>query len=138
MNIYLHIEEPTEPAGDGSVLKEVFDDSETEYSGLGQIKFFTSEAGFFTKNQDLSDTWTINFNCKYANKTSGYAPYIRFYFYKRDEDDNDTLLFSTAKFESFTTLYSSTGYSMNVTASGTVATIDRLRILVYMSEALPH
>ena len=139
MNIYLHQNEPTEPAGDGSIKTTSFDDSETEFSGNAPlIKKFTSEAGFFTSNQTLSGTWTIYYNAKVANPTSGYQTYIQFGFYKRDTDNNDTYLFVTPKYRTISTFYSVTGISSTFTASGNVASTDRLRITVVVSEAIPR
>jgi hypothetical protein len=135
---YLHIHEPTEPAGDGAIVTDVFTGSETEYSGLGFIKYFTSEAGIFSANTNFSEhecVWTISYMAKYANATAGYSPYIRFYFYKRDTSNNDTLLFYVSA--SLGTLYSVSPYTVNVVPSGSVTTDDRLRIGVYGGESLP-
>lgn len=142
MDIYLHQNAPTEPAGDGSIKTIVFDDAETEYSGEatgeGFVKRFTSEAGFFTANQTLSGTWTIYYNAKVANVTDSYQAYIQFGFHKRDADNNDTYLFVSPKYRTIGTFYSVTGYESTFTASGTVASTDRLRITVVVNEDIPR
>ena len=148
-NIYLHQDEPTEPAGDGTIKTSIFDDAETEYSGgAGFLKYFTSEAGFFTFNQNLKadgGDWTIHFNCKVANPTAGYIARIFFYFYKRDTDNNDTEMF-VFNWDNVSTFYSAIGFTATFkpetfqTGSDDdlkVTTSDRLRIGVRMNETRP-
>jgi len=139
-SIYLHAAAPTEPAGDGSV-------NTTDFTGLSAtlysvaagnyIKSFTSEAGFFTSDIDFSVhevKWNLTYSAYYTGTpTAGYTPYIRFYFYKRDSSNNDTLLFDIKP--SISTLVSEQSYTFLPT--GSVTTSDRLRIRVYGGEQAP-
>ena len=141
-NIYCHIEAPTEPVGDGSIKTTDFvttgTETDTEYSGNGIIKSFTSETGFFSavQNWDTHENlWIAHWTGRYANKTSGYSPYIQFRFYKRDASNNDTLLF-TIEPSSLSTFALANGYSTSFSPAGTVATTDRLRIEVYGNERI--
>lgn len=140
-DIYLYSTEPTEPAGDGLIsLTEFSGTVEDAYSGAdGEIvKSFTSEAGFFTSNQNFGqqeDTWVIHYNCKSVDIDAGYNGYIQFFFYKRDTDNNDTLLFSSNKFSS-TIFKSQSGYNNTVIITGSVATTDRLRIKVKVGQEI--
>lgn len=140
--IYCHVEAPTEPAGDGSILTSDFDavgsQTDTEYSGNGFIKYFTSEAGFFDSDQDFGETetkWIIYYVSKYANSTEGYSPWIRFHFYKRDINNNDTELFNVEG--GVNSFYLGNGQSISLTPSGSVTTDDRLRIGVEGGERVP-
>jgi len=149
-NIYCHQEEPTEPSGDGSILLDVFDDSETEYSGSGYVKYFTSEEGFITVNQDYSEAiwdgviWTVHYNARFIDVPSGYSPIFRASFYKRDSDNNDTLMFqafiqpggisfySVVGLTCYAEPYNWTGYTDNA-----ITTDDRLRIGIFLSYGIP-
>jgi len=144
IDIYCHIEAPTEPVGDGSIKTTDFattgSETDTEYSGNGIIKSFTSEAGFFTQNQNWDEhenLWTVHYQSKYANKTSGYIPYIQFRFYKRDSSNNDTLLFTEELSAGNDSFYIASGMSADFAPGGSVLTTDRLRIEVYGNERLP-
>jgi len=150
-NIYCHIEEPTEPAGDGSILLDVFDDAETEYSGSNYVKYFTSEAGFITVNQDYSDPiyenqyWTVHYNAKFSDVPSGYSSIFKVSFYKRDSDNNDTLMFEAFAQPGGTSLYNAIGltclanpYGWTGYTDNNISTNDRLRIGVLLSYALPQ
>ncbi|MEA2036136.1 MAG: hypothetical protein U9O94_01405 [Nanoarchaeota archaeon] len=145
LDIYCHIESATEPAGDGKISTSDFNalgsQTDTEYSATGDpvwIKSFTSDTGIFTSNQDFGATetrWLISYQSKYANKTAGQIPFIKFYFYKRNASNADTLLFTAEG--SVNSFYIGNGQSMYVTPTGSVATSDRLRIRVEGGEAAP-
>ncbi len=93
--LYLHIEGASEPSGDGSILETDFNatgsQTDTEYSATGSpawIKSFTSTTSFFDFDQNFGQSvtkWNIYYISKYANKTD--SPYIRFYFYKRNNSN---------------------------------------------------
>ncbi|MEA2036713.1 MAG: hypothetical protein U9O94_04355 [Nanoarchaeota archaeon] len=137
-NIYCHQNAATEPNTDGNIKTSIFDDAETIYSGNGYIKSFTSETGFFTSNQDFDEhenLWTMHYVNKYVNLTSGYTPYMKVEFYKRDSSNNDTLLFS--KEVSVGSIYISNGNNVDFAPTGSVTTSDRLRIRVYGGERAP-
>lgn len=138
INFYLKDASPTEPTTDGTV-------SLTDFSGMsvknytatssGYIKSFTSEAGIFTTNQTLSGVWNFTFQGKVSGLTPGFSGFIKFEFYKRDTSNIDTLLFG---FEEPLPLFPPVfGKTLNISASGSVLTTDRLRIRVHVSERLP-
>jgi len=137
--LYCHQETPTEPVTDGQILSTSFDDAETEYSGsAGYIKSFTSEAGFITTPQTLNiqPQWTLYFNAKNTDVTPGYVGHFQVEIYKRSSSNVDTLLCS-ADYSGVPTVYSATGLTLLITPDGTIATSDRLRIRIHMSEVLP-
>uniref|UniRef100_A0A6H1ZNZ2 Uncharacterized protein n=1 Tax=viral metagenome TaxID=1070528 RepID=A0A6H1ZNZ2_9ZZZZ len=147
-NIYLHQEAPTEPSGDGSILLTTFNDIETEYSGTGYLKSFTSETGIFDFDQDLGanaeDLWTIHFNAKTIDVPVGETAFIRFEFYKRDSSNNDTVMFTPEYITGIGTFYSAVGLTLSVYPydwkdyyDTTVDTTDRLRCRVYASSRIP-
>ena len=131
-NIYCHDEAATEPNTDGGITTSVFDVSEVIYSaGAGIIHSFTSEAGFFTADQplNLGSDWTIYYNAKATGVTIGFDAFITWSFYKRDTDDNDTLLWSETVV-GIGPFYGFAGLTTTTTPSGIVTSDDRLRIRV--------
>jgi hypothetical protein len=143
-NIYCHQNAADEPSGDGRILTSIFDDTETEYSGAeGYIKSFTSSDPtganrLFTSNQDFSvhPAWTVWFTAKNDGVSPGYQGVFRLEVYKRNTSNVDTFLFSS-EYQPITSIYPSAGLSMPMYPSGTVTTSDRLRLRIYMYEALP-
>jgi hypothetical protein len=138
-NIYCHQNAAPEPVTDGHILTSVFDDSETEYSGSGYIKSFTSSSGIFTRNHSLdiyNADWICHFNAKNTGVSSNNVGVFGVEVYKRDTSNNDTLL-GLAEYEGIQILYSVSGLSMIVPVAGDVTTLDRLRIRIYMSQRLP-
>lgn len=138
-NVYCHSETPTEPVTDGQILTSVFDDAEIEYNGpAGYIYSFTSETGFITANQDLSvqPAWIAYFTAKNLNVSSGYTGHFSLEIYKRNSSNNDTLLFSST-YVGVPGVYPAAGLTMSLTPTGTIITTDRLRIRIYMYEAIP-
>lgn len=141
-NIYLHDDAPTEPVGDGSITMLIYGGPAVEYSATGDppgyIKSFTSEAGFFSVNQNFSDhntLWTITYAGRYAGAPPpGSVPYIRFEFYKRSALNVDTLLFKTLDLPIGLIISETT---RTFVPSGSVTVADRLRIRVYVSSKIP-
>ena len=132
-NIYCHSEAAPEPITDGEIRTSIFDSAEIEYSGgAGIIKSFTSATSFFDTDQDLGEAgedWTIYYNAKVFDVPPGNTGWMAWSFYKRDTDDNDTLLWFKTVF-SIALAYTISGRSTTTTPIGTVTTADRLRIVV--------
>lgn len=136
VDIFCHDDAAPEPVTDGLIAAGPFVGSEVEYSGgPGVIHSFTSAGSFFSFNQNLNidGDWTIYYNAKAAGVDDGYTAFITFAFYKRDTDDNDTLLWSE-KIRGVSALYSPAGYTFVTTPAGAVTTDDRLRIRVSMGQ----
>lgn len=141
--IYMQSEAATEPAGDKLLNETTWSGPSAEYSASGDppgyIVSFTTDTGFFDADTDFDDhnaSWTISYFARYTGTPpSGTTPYTHIEFYKRDESNTDTLLFSVKG--GCASILVSEPYQITVTPTGTVATTDRLRIRIYISAAVP-
>jgi hypothetical protein len=138
-DIYCHKNAAPEPVTDGHIKTTVFDEVEQEWSGsAGYIHSFTSSSGIFTTNQDLSlqPNWTVYWNARNTGVSPGYSGHFKVEVHKRNVSNKDTLLFASTH-QGVLGIYSGIGYAMTMSPAGTVTTSDRLRIRVFMHEAIP-
>lgn len=143
--LYLHQD-------DGATYKEIrttsFDDAETEYSGAaGTIYTGITDNTIFSFDQDLgtstADLWTIKFNVKFADITSGKVGSTTFTFYRVEPDDTEHMLF-IVDYQGGGAFYVALGITLNFIPSDYVDYFDlrvyagdRLKIVVTMGEVTP-